>query len=626
MMQFIRERSKGLLSFLLLGFIALTFALWGINSYFTGPTGNAVAKVGARTITADEFSRFYQQQYRQVQSLYGDAFRPEMVDEAAFKRKVLDAMIADASLRQHLIQQRMVITDAQLAEAINQLPTFQENGEFSPSVYQQWLQARGYSPAAFENELRGSLLTEQVRAGVRNTAFVTPKELEGVVELTEQQRDIAVMGVTLASLTSQVMVTDAALEAFYQQNAALFETQDRIRVNYVQLERKTLAEQIQPNETALRELYQREKNRFSTPERRRVRHIQVKDESTAQALAQRLKESPESFATLAREKSEDSGSASKGGDLGWVETGMLPAALDQAVYTAKPKEPVGPIKGPDGYHLLWIDSVEAGKQESFEQLRGKLLEEYRNEQLSARWNELIESIETVNFEQPSSLDPVAKLANSPIKTTDWFTREVGNAPANSPRFREASFSEEVLKDGLNSALIQLDEDSLAVVRLEDHQPSRVPPLKEIQAQVREAYLKSEAIKLADQKIQQAEQALSEGSSPAEAAAEIKGNYREIGWIDRQGGKNLPVEVTTKAFALVPPEEGRLRYERVILPNDDRLLILVREVKDGDARAVDQATLDKMRKRVSEVRGDQDLALYLEALKKTVKVTTYPDRL
>ena len=120
--------------------------------------------------------------------------------------------------------------------------------------------------------------------------------------------------------------------------------------------------------------------------------------------------------------------------------------------------------------------------------------------------------------------------------------------------------------------------------------------------------------------------MSEGSSPAEAAAEIKGNYREIGWIDRQGGKNLPVEVTTKAFALVPPEEGRLRYERVILPNDDRLLILVREVKDGDARAVDQATLDKMRKRVSEVRGDQDLALYLEALKKTVKVTTYPDRL
>ena len=91
MMQFIRERSKGLLSFLLMGFIALTFALWGINSYFTGGQHSAVAEIGARTISSDEFSRFYQQQYRQLQSVYGDAFRPEMIDETQLKKKVLDA-------------------------------------------------------------------------------------------------------------------------------------------------------------------------------------------------------------------------------------------------------------------------------------------------------------------------------------------------------------------------------------------------------------------------------------------------------------------------------------------------------------------------------------------------------
>lgn len=626
MMQFIRERSKGLLSFLLMGFISLTFALWGINSYFTGRQDNAVAKVGARNITADEFSRFYQQQYRQVQSLYGDAFRPEMIDEAQFKQKVLDAMVADAALRQHLIQNQMIISDPQLAEAINQLPTFQQEGKFSSESYQQWLKTRGYSSAAFESELRGSMLTEQMRMAVRNSALVTQIDLQEVVRLNDQQRNVAVIAVPLASLTGQVAASDDEVNDFYIKNSQDFQTPDRIRVSYVLIRRDSLATQLQPNDAMLRELYAADGKRFSTPERRHVRHILLKDETAAQALAGRLGEAPKKFQDFARELSQDPGSAVKGGDLGWVEPGMLPLSLDQAVYAAKAGEPAGPVKSSEGYHWLLVDAIEAGKQEAFEAVRSKLVEEYQNERLAERWNTLVESVETASFENASSLQPIADLAGLPVKTTSWFSREAGEAPANSPRFRQASFTDDVLKEGLNSDVIKLDEGTIAVLRLEEHQPAQTPPLDQVKAQVKQAFQRARAAEIADQRIKEAEEAVDRGEAPPQIASKIKGNYRELGWIERQGNNNLPPELVEKVFSAPHPKDEQAAHVAVTLPNGDRTLVLVRQVKNGDFKAVDANTVTQIRERVSEMRGEQELAIYLNALKKSMDIKTYPDRL
>lgn len=626
MMQFIRERSKGLLSFLLMGFISLTFALWGINSYFTGRQDNAVAKVGARNITADEFSRFYQQQYRQVQSLYGDAFRPEMIDEAQFKQKVLDAMVADAALRQHLIQNQMIISDPQLAEAINQLPTFQQEGKFSSESYQQWLKTRGYSSAAFESELRGSMLTEQMRMAVRNSALVTQTDLQEVVRLNDQQRNVAVIAVPLASLTGQVAASDDEVNDFYIKNSQDFQTPDRIRVSYVLIRRDALATQLQPNDAMLRELYAADGKRFSTPERRHVRHILLKDETAAQALAGRLGEAPKKFQDFARELSQDPGSAVKGGDLGWVEPGMLPLSLDQAVYAAKAGEPAGPVKSSEGYHWLLVDAIEAGKQEAFEAVRSKLVEEYQNERLAERWNTLVESVETASFENASSLQPIADLAGLPVKTTSWFSREAGEAPANSPRFRQASFTDDVLKEGLNSDVIKLDEGTIAVLRLEEHQPAQTPPLDQVKAQVKQAFQRARAAEIADQRIKEAEEAVDRGEAPPQIASKIKGNYRELGWIERQGNNNLPPELVEKVFSAPHPKDEQAAHVAVTLPNGDRTLVLVRQVKNGDFKAVDANTVTQIRERVSEMRGEQELAIYLNALKKSMDIKTYPDRL
>jgi peptidyl-prolyl cis-trans isomerase D len=626
MMQFIRERSKGLLSFLLMGFISLTFALWGINSYFTGRQDNAVAKVGARNITADEFSRFYQQQYRQVQSLYGDAFRPEMIDEAQFKQKVLDAMVADAALRQHLIQNQMIISDPQLAEAINQLPTFQQEGKFSSESYQQWLKTRGYSSAAFESELRGSMLTEQMRMAVRNSALVTQIDLQEVVRLNDQQRNVAVIAVPLASLTGQVAASDDEVNDFYIKNSQDFQTPDRIRVSYVLIRRDALATQLQPNDAMLRELYAADGKRFSTPERRHVRHILLKDETAAQALAGRLGEAPKKFQDFARELSQDPGSAVKGGDLGWVEPGMLPLSLDQAVYAAKAGEPAGPVKSSEGYHWLLVDAIEAGKQEAFEAVRSKLVEEYQNERLAERWNTLVESVETASFENASSLQPIADLAGLPVKTTSWFSREAGEAPANSPRFRQASFTDDVLKEGLNSDVIKLDEGTIAVLRLEEHQPAQTPPLDQVKAQVKQAFQRARAAEIADQRIKEAEEAVDRGEAPPQIASKIKGNYRELGWIERQGNNNLPPELVEKVFSAPHPKDEQAAHVAVTLPNGDRTLVLVRQVKNGDFKAVDANTVTQIRERVSEMRGEQELAIYLNALKKSMDIKTYPDRL
>lgn len=627
MMQFIRERSKGLLSFLLIGFIALTFALWGINSYFTGNTRNSVAEIGARTISADEFNRFYQQQYRQLQSLYGDAFRPEMIDEPQLKKKVLDAMVSDSVLRQHLIKQGMVISDAQLASAINQLPTFQESGRFSSDLYQEWLKSRGYSAAAFENELRASMLTDLARANLRGSTIVSSSDMGELIRLTNQKRDLALIGISVNSLASQIEASDAELQAFFEEHRASFQEPEQIRANYVLIRRDEVASQIAlPDEAALRELYASDGRRFRKPERRRVRHILLEDESAARLLAAELKDKPDQFADAAEKQSIDKGSAAAGGDLGWIEPGLLPPMLDQSVFAAIPDQVIGPVASPDGFHVILVDAVDGARQEPFEKVRAKLIEEYRAAELTKRWSELMDAAESASFENPSTLEPVAKLANTTVRTTEWFTSTEGAAPANSPRFRNAAFSDAVLKDGVNSELIELDEGTVAILRLDQHRPAETPPFASIKDRVQRAYALDRAGIMADERIAEAESALQEGKTPAQVASQIKGSFREIGWTGRQGNAGLPPEVVTQAFSAVVPADGTVAQAHSRLPNGDRVLILVRQVKDGDASEMDTETRAQMKERYGNLVGDQELAVYINALKETISIKTHPDRL
>ena len=626
MMQFIRERSKGLLSFLLMGFIALTFALWGINSYFTGGQHSAVAEIGARTISSDEFSRFYQQQYRQLQSVYGDAFRPEMIDETQLKKKVLDAMVADSTLRQHLIKRGMVVSDAQLASSINQLPAFQEGGKFSSVIYQEWLKSRGYSPAAFENELRASMLTDLARSGLRGSTIVSPSDMRELIRLTNQKRDLALIGITVSSLAGQIKASDAELQAFFDQHQASFQEAEQVRVQYVLIHRTAVASQITPSEASLRELYASDGKRFGKPERRKVRHIQLSDESTARSLAAELKTKPGQFAEVARQQSNDKGSASTGGDLGWVEPGMLPSAVDQSVFSAPQGQVIGPVASPDGFHIILVDAVDSARQESFESVRAKLVEEYRATELTKRWGELLDAAETASFENASTLEPVAKLANAKVQTTEWFTRTQGAAPANSPKFRTAAFGDAVVKDGVNSELVELDEGTVAILRLDQHRPATTPALASVKEQVQRAYTLDRAGILADERLSEAENALKEGKTPAQVASQIKGSLREIGWTGRQGNAGLPPEITAQAFSAVVPSAGAAAITRSSLPNGDRMLILVRQVKDGEASELDSEAQAQMKERYGNLMGDQELAVYINALKETMTIKTHPDRL
>ncbi len=626
MMQFIRERSKGLLSFLLMGFIALTFALWGINSYFTGGQHSAVAEIGARTISSDEFSRFYQQQYRQLQSAYGDAFRPEMIDETQLKKKVLDAMVGDSVLRQHLIKRGMVVSDAQLASSINQLPTFQEGGKFSSALYQEWLKSRGYSPAAFENELRASMLTDLARSALRGSTLVSPADMRELIRLTNQKRDLALIGIAASALAGQIKPSDADLQAFFDEHQASFQEPEQVRVQYVLIRRDEVASQIKPDDAALRELYATEGKRFGKPERRKVRHILLKDESAAQSLTAELKKEPDRFAEAARQQSTDTGSASAGGDLGWIEPGMLPSALDQSVFNAPQGQVIGPITSPDGFHVVMIDAVDSARQESFENVRARLIEEYRAAALTKQWGELLDAAETASFENASTLEPVAKLVNATVQTTAWFTRTQGPAPANSPRFRTAAFTDAVMKDGVNSELIELDEGTVAILRLDQHRQATTPALAAVKDQVQSAYALDRAGVIADERITEAENALKEGKTPAQVASQIKGSLREIGWTGRQGAAGLPAEVTAQAFSVLVPADGTVAHTRARLPNGDRVLILVRQVKDGAASELDAQAQAQMKERYGNLIGDQELAAYIDALKDTVTIKTHTDRL
>ena len=138
-------------------------------------------------------------------------------------------------------------------------------------------------------------------------------------------------------------------------------------------------------------------------------------------------------------------------------------------------------------------------------------------------------------------------------------------------------------------------------------------------QVQRAYALDRAGIIADERMNEAESALKDGKTPAQVASQIKGSLREIGWVGRQGTGGLPPEITAQAFSAVAPADGTITHVRSRLANGDRVLILVRQVKDGEMDEVDSAAQAQLKERYGNLVGDQELAVYINALKETMTI-------
>lgn len=625
MMQWIHDRMKGVAFWALILPLSVTFIFFGIEGVisFTAAQG-AGLKVNGETVDSARVRESYQNQISQLAA----AFEGEIPE--ATRKQVQDSIV-NGFVQQQLLSQRAKeagyqITDEEVAASIRALPYFQVGGEFSRDAYIALLQQNNISMAAFEADQRQQLLANQLVGGMARTSFLTSREVDEMLALQGEQRELAYATLPVAPAIAAARPTEAQLEAWLKSHPEDFRTEESVSLQFVELQRADIAAKVVVTEGALRAYFDSIKDRYATAEKRRARHILVEAAAGADAKAEaaaktkadgllaQLKGGAD-FAALAKANSADPGSAAEGGDLGLQEKDFFVGPFAAAVWGMQPGE-LQVVKTQFGYHVVRLEEVAAGAGKSFEDVRADITPEFQTAEADKTFGTLQDKLEETAFESSGSLEPVARAVGAPLQTVAGYTRSAGagSLPADK-KLIDAIFAKSVL-DGANSRAVDLGGGRIVVARVASHQKPADQPLGAVRDRV-EAAVKTVQAKEALAAAAQAALKAVEGGAALAAAA--KGaTVATPGWVDRKATGVAP-EVLKAAF--LGPRPTAPRAGVVALANGDQVVWSVAAGRAGP-KLEGEAAMAAARQLVQQTQ-QRDFTGYLAAIRAKAKVSVDP---
>lgn len=627
MLQNIRDRLTGPIIWLIVGIIVVPFAFFGIETFRGGGGDPTVAKVGDTKIKQSQFRSGYEQRVRQLQGLMGENFRQDLVDTDKFRQGVLNDMVQESLLRQHVRDSGYRASDAMVFDQLQSIPAFQEDGKFSTETYRSRLASQGYTTTRFEQQLRDALVVDQMREGIQASAFSPPAETQAAFRLDQQQRWLAYATFESARYLPQVQVEPAQVQARYDSQKARYQAPERLKVAYLELALDALPPAPAPEAEVLKVLYDAEKaTRFSTVEERSARHILInfgadkaKSKERIVALADKVAKGAD-FASLASSQSDDPGSKAKGGDLGWVRKGQMLEKFEQALFAMKKGEVSGPVETEFGWHLIKLEDVHEARTKAFEdaEVQAELLRMYRQRDAERRYQELSEKLEQTAFESPGSLDAAAQATGLKVQSTDWFTRGEGSGLAAQAGVRESAFSDDVLQAGENSRPVPAGENRVVVLRKQEYEAPRQKALEEVADTIRQE-LKAEAAKAkAASEAADALKALAAGRPLEQVATEKKVALKAPGLVKRTA-TGVDGKILEALFKLPRAAAGASARGKVEMANGDVAVIVSTAVQDGDWTAAADADRNQQGAQLRQGLAGAEFAAYRADLEKRIKV-------
>ncbi|MBP6735153.1 MAG: SurA N-terminal domain-containing protein, partial [Chromatiaceae bacterium] len=436
MLQEIRERAQGWIAWGAVILISIPFAFWGIQSYIGGGTEPVTATVNGAEITARSFDRRVEETRMRLRERLGAAYRPELFEEQALRAQVLDGMIQEQLLLQASHDMGLRASNRELQAAILSNPAFQRDGRFDKATYDHMLELQGTSGPQYEESLRQRIVGTQLQRAVAASELATDFEMAEAIRLDRQQRRLAYLRVSKVGFLDTAPVPEEELQAWYQAHADRYLSPERVKLSYLVLDAATLDAGQPVDEEALRRQYDEEIERFREPEQRRARHILVTLAAGADAAAEAEAKARieaiqgrlaagDDFATLARELSQDPGSAPQGGDLGMFGKGVMDPAFEQASFSLETGTTSEPVRSQFGYHLIQVTEIQPETLKAFEEVREQLVAEAARGGAEAVFYDMAERLANLVYENPDSLEPAAEALGLKLQSSDWIGREGG---------------------------------------------------------------------------------------------------------------------------------------------------------------------------------------------------------
>lgn len=597
MLQNIRQNIQGTTAKIVVGLIVITFGLFGIESILVNGGGNDIADVNGESISPQELQQALDTQKRRMIAMMGDNIDPTMLDDERLRPQALQALVNRKLQLQSAESLKLAISENAIGSVVGSMEEFQVDGVFSPDLYKSVLSNAGYTPAYFKQSLSDDMLLTQQRSGLAGSEFVTASELELNSRVISEQRDLRYFTIPKEKFSSVSPVSEAQIEAYYNDHQEAFRTPETVDIDYLELSLDDFRTPVE--ESTLREAYELAKQGFQFQTQNRVSHILFQsgdDNDVTQRLAsaQEKLAAGVAFADVAKEFSDDVGSAPKGGDLGYTSGTTFPEAMEAAIAKLEPGVVSAPIKTDAGTHLVLVTERKKGEEASFEQMRDQLTQSIQADEARVVLLRTVESLKDLAFNAEDLAFPAKELSLT-VKQANGITRTVNKGLFSNNALIESAFSEDVLSSGNNSEVIELPDDRYVVMHVRKHNTPEVMPLETVRSEVVSALVEEAARAAVASEARRALEQLRTGLAMDDFARTQGYDLRVELSVDRRS-TTVPPDVLRRVFELPPPAANMFPSDYIVAPNGDAVVIELQRVSPGEYKSLavaEQAQLQQL---------------------------------
>jgi peptidyl-prolyl cis-trans isomerase D len=559
------------------GFLIISFAIWGIGDIFRGFGRSTVAKIGRTEITVEQFRNLYNDRLQQYSRQLGRPISAEQARAVGLDRLVIGQIVSEIVLDERARALGLNLSAAEVAKHIMADPAFQgPSGQFDRLRFDQLIRNAGYTETRFVAEQRRQLLRREL-AGTIASGMTAPKALvDAANRYQSEQRAIEYVLLTRAQAGEIPPPPPEVLAKYFEERKVLFRAPEYRKLVVVSLIPSEQARWIEISDADLKRAYEERRARYVTPERRHILQIDFPNAETATAASERIAKGA-SFAEIAKEL----GKSEKDIDLGTVaKSAVIDRAAADAAFALKEGEVSPPVQGRFGTVLVQVLKIEPEQVRPLEQVAGEIKQELATTRAKTEIFDVYNKIEDARAEGKSLAEAAANLKlEARTLEVDRSGRDPAGQPARIPdaqRLLPMAFSTDV---GVERDPLQF-QDGYIWFDVAGITPSRDRSLDDVKDEVEMRWREQEIATRLNAKATAILDKVKAGVPLAEAAAADHLKVETLAGLKRGEASGplsaaavnvvfrTPKDAVGKAEAGEPGEQVVFRVTDIVVPNID----------------------------------------------------------
>lgn len=585
--------------------VTATFVLWGIGGYLGMLSDDGyLAKVGGKKIYQRDLDNAMEQ-------------NPQNTDKA----QVLFGLINRQLLLNNIEDNYMQATNTQLQQQIGSIPAFQKDGKFDLKAYEDYLGNTLQTSSQFQQQVSDQIMLNQMVDFFKSSYFSSKLFRDKLAVLLSRERQVSSYSINSKDFYSKINISDKEVHNYYVANQANFAVPARVKVSYIKLDQNAAANNIKVSESEIKQYIASNSAKLSNQEidASHILFTVPKDADSAivqkikleaQKVLEQVRAHPDQFAKLAKQYSQDPGSANNGGDLGFFGRGAMVKPFEDAAFGLKVGQVSNLVRTQYGFHIIKLNAIKGGGQNLDELAKSQLQKQKAVGQLQ----KMVNDINDIIYGQPKSLQGVSQRYNLPIQTSDWIVQNQGVGEFANPNLQKAIFNPDAVVQGNNTQLVDVGNSIYIAARVANYEKAYTPTETQLKDKIIEQLKMQQAMQMAAKQGQDEINRLNSGK--------LKLNFTNVQDVNLLGQNAQINQMMVKQIFAIPANKLPSYTSGV---NDQGMFIIYKVISENIDPKLNQQN-DKILDQLSDSGSMLDFSVYMQWLRSKYDVTYRLDRL